>query len=63
VIVNTALASLVDILRGIYEVIVVVVLNVLPVLVIIALPFVVVILIVRASIRRKARKQKQTPTA
>jgi hypothetical protein len=63
VIVNTALASLVDILRGIYEVIVVVVLNVLPVLVIIALPFVIVILIVRASIRRKARKQKQTPTA
>ncbi|MHB1357441.1 MAG: DUF4349 domain-containing protein [Anaerolineae bacterium] len=62
VIVNTALGGLVDILRGIYEVLVVIVLNVVPVLIIIALPIVIVVLIVRAAIRRKARKQHKTPT-
>lgn len=63
VIVNTALRGLVSILQGVYEVLVVIVLNVLPVLIIIALPIVIIVLIVRAGIRRKARKQKQTPTA
>lgn len=62
VIVNTALGGLVDILRGIYEVLVVIVLNVVPVLIIIALPIVIFVLIVRAVIRRKARKQQKTPT-
>ena len=61
VIVNTALRGLVSILQGVYEVIVVIVLNVVPVLIILALPIVIVVLIVRASMRRKARKQKQTP--
>lgn len=63
VIVNTALRGLVSILQGVYEVLVVIVLNVVPVLIIIALPIVIIVLIVRAGIRRKARKQKQTPTA
>jgi hypothetical protein len=63
VIVNTALRGLVTILEGAWEVLVVIILNVIPVLIIIALPVVVVVLIVRAAIRRKARKQKQTPAA
>lgn len=57
VIINTALRNLVRIFQGLYEVIVVVVLNVLPVLVLLALPVVAVILLVRAARRRKANKQ------
>ena len=55
--INTALHSLVNILEGMYEVVVVIILNVLPVLVILAIPVVVIILLVRGAQRRKARKQ------
>ncbi|MCE5259448.1 MAG: DUF4349 domain-containing protein [Chloroflexi bacterium] len=55
--INTALRSLVRILEGTYEVIVVIILNVVPVLVILAVPVVVIVLLVRGAKRRKARKQ------
>ena len=57
VIINTALRNLVNILQGTYEVIIVLLLNVLPVLIILAIPVVIVILIVRAIKRGRARKQ------